>query len=240
MILASAARSLCDVITPAFRSVLVKTLAISILALAVIWAAGTRLIAMLAAWFATTYPVDYPWYVDAFTTAASILSGVLLFVGLAFLVAPVSAVVAGFFLDDIAATVERTHYPADPPGHPLPLVTSIAETVKFTVAVVGVNLVALILLLVPGVNLVAFFAGNGYLLGREYFQMAAFRQMPRPEAEALRRRNGGRVFLAGVVIAGFLAVPGLNLLTPLFATALMVHLVKALTGSNPQGGTGQA
>lgn len=235
MILASAARSLSDVLTPAFRSVLFKTLAISILALAVIWAAGTRLIAMLAAWFATAYPVDYPWYVDAFTTAASILSGVLLFVGLAFLVAPVSAVVAGFFLDDIAGTVERTHYPSDPPGRPLPLITSIGETVKFTVAVVGVNLVALLLLLVPGVNLVAFFAGNGYLLGREYFQMAAFRLMPKADAEALRRQNKFRVFLAGVVVAGFLAVPGLNLLTPLFATALMVHLVKAVTGSRPQG-----
>ena len=36
-------------------------------------------------------------------------------------------------------------------------------------------------------------------------------------------------FLAGLVIAGFLAVPLLNLVTPLFAAAMMVHLHKMLS-----------
>jgi CysZ protein len=37
------------------------------------------------------------------------------------------------------------------------------------------------------------------------------------------------VFLGGLVIAAFLAVPLLNLLTPLFAAAMMVHLHKAIS-----------
>jgi CysZ protein len=36
------------------------------------------------------------------------------------------------------------------------------------------------------------------------------------------------VFLAGLVVAAFLAVPLLNLLTPLFAAAMMVHLHKMI------------
>jgi CysZ protein len=36
------------------------------------------------------------------------------------------------------------------------------------------------------------------------------------------------VFVHGLVIAGFVAVPLLNLLTPLFATALMARLHKRL------------
>ena len=93
------------------------------------------------------------------------------------------------------------------------------------------SVLALALLLVPGVNLVAFFIGNGYLLGREYFEAAARRFTGRAEARALRRENGPTVFVAGLLIALFLAVPLLNLFTPLFAAAFMVHVHKRLSGS---------
>jgi CysZ protein len=86
--------------------------------------------------------------------------------------------------------------------------------------------IALLLLLVPGVNLVAFFIGNGYLLGREFFEAAARRFHDRGAARALRQANAGRVFIGGLVIALFLAIPILNLFTPLFATAFMVHVYK--------------
>jgi CysZ protein len=49
------------------------------------------------------------------------------------------------------------------------------------------------------------------------------------DARALRRENAGTVFLAGLVIAAVLAIPLLNLVTPLFAAALMVHLHKAIS-----------
>ena len=87
----------------------------------------------------------------------------------------------------------------------------------------------LLLLLVPGVNVFAFFIVNGYLLGREFFEFAAMRFLPETEAKALRRRHAGTIFLAGLVIAAFLAVPLFNLLTPLFAAAMMVHLHKMVT-----------
>ncbi|MEJ1156968.1 sulfate transporter family protein [Prosthecomicrobium sp. N25] len=233
MLIPAAARAFSEAFSPPFRTVLLKSIGITLLVLAILWAAGTRALAALAAWFAAAYPVDTPWYYDAFTTAAGILSGLLLFVGLSLLIAPVTSLVAGFFLDEIADTVERTRYPQDPPGRPMPLWPSIAGTLSFTLAVVAVNVLALVLLLVPGVNLVAFFVGNGYLLGREYFQMAASRLMPPDAARALREENGFTVFLGGVVIAGVLSVPVLNFVTPLFATAFMVHVAKALTGSRP-------
>ena len=91
-----------------------------------------------------------------------------------------------------------------------------------------VNLVALFLLLVPGINLIAFYIGNGYLLGREYFEMVAMRHLPPEEARRLRKANMGYVSLCGLIIAGFASVPILNLLTPLFATAFMVHIYKSL------------
>ena len=44
----------------------------------------------------------------------------------------------------------------------------------------------------------------------------------------LRSKYAGTIFGAGLVIAAFLAVPLLNILTPLFGAALMVHLHKAI------------
>ncbi len=89
-------------------------------------------------------------------------------------------------------------------------------------------MIALLLLLVPGINIGAFFLVNGYLLGREFFEFAAMRFRSEADAKALRSKHAGTVFLAGLVIAAFLAVPLLNLLTPLFAAAMMVHLHKMI------------
>jgi CysZ protein len=105
----------------------------------------------------------------------------------------------------------------------------------FGVVILG-NMVALMLLLVPGINIAAFFLVNGYLLGREFFEFAAMRFRTEAEAKALRSAYGGTVFLAGLVIAGFLAIPLLNLLTPLFAAAMMVHLHKAITARDLRRG----
>ncbi|MND77505.1 CysZ-like protein [compost metagenome] len=74
---------------------------------------------------------------------------------------------------------------------------------------------------------------NGYLLGREFFEFAAMRFRSPEEARAFRAKHASTVLLAGMLIAGFLAIPIVNLLTPLFAAGLMVHLHKALAKRNP-------
>jgi len=155
-----------------------------------------------------------------------VVAGVGLFIGLAYLIAPAAALLSGLFTDEVSGLVEQTHYAGDPPGRDLSVGAALTDTVAFTGVVIVVNLVALALLLVPGVNLVAFLIGNGYLLGREYFQAAARRFMDREAARTLRRDNAGLVFVGGLLIAGFLAIPLLNLFTPLFAAAFMTHLYK--------------
>src|SRR5690606_17463271 len=173
--------------------------------------------------------VDFASY-PGLDTAVAILTGIGILVGLAFLIAPVTTLFAGIFADEVAELVERRHYPADPPGRAVPLHQAVAMSLKFFGVVVLVNLAVLVLIFLPGINVAAFFLANGYLLGREYFEAAAARFMPVAEARALRQAHAGRVFAAGLVIAVFLAVPLLNLLTPLFATSFMVHVHKRVTG----------
>jgi uncharacterized protein involved in cysteine biosynthesis len=64
------------------------------------------------------------------------------------------------------------------------------------------------------------------LLGREYFELAAMRYHGVDAAKALRKSNRATVFVAGLFIAAFVSIPIVNLATPLFAMALMVHIHK--------------
>ena len=218
----AAALTISQVFSPPFRAVLWKSIGLTIALLIAVWFGLQALLGIFVV-------LPFGWLETAFGW----LTGIGLVVGLGFLVAPVTSLFAGLFLDDIAAEVEATNYPADPPGRPLPLAESLWTTIGFTGVVIIVNIVALILILLPGINIVIFFVANGYLLGREYFELAARRFGSAEDVRRMRRRHGGSVFLAGLMIAGVLAIPILNLLTPLFATALMVHVHKRLSGSRP-------
>jgi CysZ protein len=203
-----------QILTPPFRAVLWKTLALTLALLAVIWAFLHKLIV-------AGVGLTHPWA----AAPLSLLSGVGLFLGLAFLITPVSFLVAGYFFDELALLAERESAPDEAPGKPLSLSKSLLLSVKFSAVTLAVNLAALLLLLVPGINAVAFFAANAYLSGRGYFELAAARYLSFPEVRRLRKSNSLRVFAAGLVIAALLAIPLANLLTPLFGTAFMVRIV---------------
>ncbi|WOC15798.1 sulfate transporter family protein [Pseudochrobactrum sp. MP213Fo] len=230
MILTAAYAALRRLPTPEFRSVLWKSLGWTFLALIALWALLRQMFFWLAwPWFETLLPTMPDWtsWLGLF---AAIAAGFVLALLLAFLIAPVTALVAGIFLDDVAEIIEREDYSNAPAGTAMPVGRSIVYSLKFLGIVLIGNLCALLMLLIPGVNLIAFFIVNGYLLGREFFEFAAMRYRGEAGAKAFRQQHKISVFLAGLVIAAFLAIPLVNLLTPLFAAAMMVHLHKALSG----------
>ena len=228
MILDAARAAAGQLFSAEFRTVFAKTLGLTLLALAGLWFGLKELFDWLALpWIDALLP-GLPAWAGWLGFIAALLAGIGLALGLALLIAPVTAMVAGLFLDDVAETVERESYPLDPPGRAVPAMAALIMALKFFLVVILGNFVALLLLLIPGVNIGAFFIVNGYLLGREFFEFAAMRFRPEAEAKALRRKHAGTVFLAGLVVAAFLAVPLLNLLTPLFAAAMMVHLHKMI------------
>lgn len=233
LVLASIRDGVADLATPPFRGVLLRSLGVTLAIVAVIWAVGTRLLTGSAADLAAQHPIDVPYYLAVVKWAAGFLSGAALMVGLSFLIAPITAGVAGLFLDEVAEAVERTRYPGDAPGRALPWGPSLAQAARFTALSLAVNVVALPLVLFAGFGLVVFTLANGWLIGREYFEFAAGRWVGPAEARRLRQTHAGLAFLAGLAAALLLSVPILNLATPLFATATMVHLVKRVTGSRP-------
>lgn len=233
MIIASARMALSNVFAPETRSVFWKVLGLTLLVLVALWFAIRGLFIYLALpWIDALLPGIPDWAGWA-TFIFAILAGIGLALALALLISPVTAVIAGLFLDDVAEVVEKRDYPNDQAGHEMPMAEAVVASLKFFGIVIVGNLIALLLLFVPGVNLVAFFLVNGYLLGREFFEFAAMRFRPPAEARAFRSKHGSTVFLAGLVIAGFLAIPFVNLLTPLFAASMMVHLHKRVSLRDP-------
>jgi len=223
MLIQSVLAAARDVFSPALRRILWKSIGLTVALLALVWIGLARLLDF----FLTNHSLSesYP----ILDSLAFFLAGFGLFIALAYLLPAVSAIVAGYFLDDVAEVVERKDYPGDPSGRALPFGKAILYGLRFGALSLGVNLVALLLLFVPGVNIGAFFAANAYLLSREYFELAAGRFWAPEDVKRLRYENRGKVLAAGAVLAALVLVPVVNLITPIFGAALMVHLHKRIT-----------
>lgn len=154
------------------------------------------------------------------------LSGAFLIVFLILLLMPVTALFAGLFLEEVATAVEARHYPDEAQGRDQAFFQGLWIALKFTTLLIVLNILALPFYFIPVVNIFVYWGLNGYLLGREYFELVALRHQTPADARDLRRQSRIRVFAAGVVAAAFASVPLLNLLTPFFATSLMVHIHK--------------
>jgi len=221
LILQSARLAANQLLEPRSRALVWKTVGLTILMFFGMWFA----LQMLASTYLTPMLGAWPWIAAAIVW----LLGAGVFIGAGFLLAPVTAIFAGLFLDDVARHVEEMDYPGDQPGVALPVSVSVWLAIKFTILVIAANLLALILVLLPGINLAIFFLLNGYLIGREYFQFAAMRFCSEIEAAALRKNHALEIFGSGLIIACFMAVPILNLFTPVFAATMMVHVHKTLS-----------
>jgi uncharacterized protein involved in cysteine biosynthesis len=162
-------------------------------------------------------------------TAVDVAGG-LAAVALAIVLFPsVVGLIAGFLLEDVARAVEGRHYPGLPPPRPQGVGEAVWTAARFFVLLAVLNLLALVFVYwIPVVNIPVFVLLNGFLIGREYFEMAALRRLPPAAARRVRGEHGGRVFIAGVALAVLLAIPLVNLLVPVLATATMVHVFQGI------------
>ncbi len=137
-----------------------------------------------------------------------------------------AAAIAGIFADEVIDAVEAKHYPGLPPARPVPVLAAVADGVKLAAIALVVNIAALPLLVIPPVYVLFTWGVNGWLLGREYFEMVAFRRMERASAHELRRRHNRIFTIAGVMIAICLTIPFVNLVAPVLGAAFMVQVAQ--------------
>jgi CysZ protein len=210
------ARALAQLGDPAFRRAILLSLTLAALVFATLW---------LSVWFLLTRTAlsELAWI----ETTLDVLGG-LAAIALTFVLFPgVVAAILALFVERIIAAVERRYYPDLPPPRSQPVAEQVAIALRFLVIVVALNLLALPLYFIPVVNALVFYGLNGYLLGREYFEMVAPRRLPTEPRRALWRRRRSGFVLAGAVIAFISTLPVVNLLAPVLAAAAMTHLVES-------------
>ena len=226
-------KALSQMFAPTLRRVLLKAVGLALIVIVIIGIAMQRLLAVWAdaganwAEQASGMAPHAAW--AALAWVLSMIAALGIITGALFLMPAVTAFVGSFFVDEIADEVERTHYPNETPGTALPLFRALIEGINTALLAVLVYLCAVPFLFVAGLGLVIMFVANAYLLSREYFLLAAMRFRSPAEAKAMRRAYRGQIFLAGLLIAMFVSIPIVNLATPLFAMAMMVHLHKRLS-----------
>ncbi|GHA52403.1 membrane protein [Amylibacter ulvae] len=171
--------------------------------------------------------ISLPW-VGEIAWLSSLLSGFVLFamIGMSvFLMVPVASIFTGFFLEQVADAVEDKHYPTLADVSPVPFMDMLIDSAKFLALLVVVNLCALVLYLIfTPIAPILFWAVNGMLLGREYFQLVAMRKLGRAGANAMRKKHRFQIFLAGFLMAVPLSVPFINLFIPVLGVATFTHL----------------
>ena len=218
------AKAIAQLWDPSFRRVLAMSAAFS----AVVFVVLAGAVWWLVDWLTPDWVPS--WLSGWFFDLVGWILGFGMLVGSAWVLFTVLvSIFVGMFLEGIADAVEARHYPNDPPGKDLSIARGLAVGLKFLWDVVRLNLLALpVYLFVPVLNLFVFYGLNGYLLGREYFELVALRHLDAKAALEVRKRYRWRLFVAGVVMTFLFTVPVVNLVTPLIATAAMVHIFKGL------------
>ncbi len=154
----------------------------------------------------------------------AVVLAILAFPGLA-------GAISSLLLDRVADAVEQRYYPQLGPGRSQSVAEAIGTAAKFFLILLLFNLLGLVVAYwVPGLNAVVFLLINGYLLGREYFELVALRRIKPKDLRRLRSRHGPRLLAAGVILALLMSVPLLNLLVPVIGTAFMVHIHQQIAG----------
>ncbi|PKR54699.1 EI24 domain-containing protein [Thalassospira marina] len=187
---------------------------------------GGAIVTILALWGIIGFALNS---IDFFTNGGWLETAIdwLLGVGLAVLVLllfpSVTVLISSLLLDQIAEAVEEKHYPHLPQPRHQPFLEALISGLKFALTALLLNILILPLLVLGPVYVIAFYAMNGYLLSREYFELVAARRFDVPTMTAFRKRRQMKLWIAGVALTFLMTIPIVNLVAPIIATAFMVH-----------------
>ena len=205
-----------------FQRVVIKSIILAIVALWALAAGGGSVLGWLF-----SGDLTLPW-IGTITFNGSLIGwgafGIILGLSV-FLMVPVASAMSAFFVDDVARAVEERHYPKTQAQYRSKLSEEVRESLGFLGTMLAANLIALIFYALFTVFApIIFWSLNGYLIGREYFYMAAKRHLGRENALSAFRDQRFRVWMCGVILVLPMSVPLLNLLLPVLAAASFTHL----------------
>ena len=138
------------------------------------------------------------------------------------------------FVNQIALEIEKQYYPDLAPVKDIPIADNLLIFLRFFVTLICLNLFSLVVFIIftPGFPII-FLIVNGYLISREYFELVALRRLDTNKVQKLQKLYKTKLLFLGVVIAGLLMIPLINLVAPFIATSVMVHMIEEWKDETP-------
>lgn len=214
-------KALGDLSDPRIRSVLWQSIGLSIITAMLLWGGLSWLLS------STQLIGDVPLIGGWLETAVDWLGSIAVFVLVILLLPAFLGIYASFYIETICRAVEDRHYPHLAAPRNQSIIEAVVIGLKFGGLLIFFNLLLLIFIFFPPIYLVAGWAVNGHLLGREYLEMVGFRRMDPEQLRHYPLAKRGPIFMSGLMLAVIASLPIVNLLLPLVGTSMMLHVFEA-------------
>ena len=206
---------------PAFRRIIFKAILLSIFVFI--------FLAMIVGFVLSETNFFTFWVFEAF---ADMFGGITAIV-IAWLLFPtLASFFITLFLEDIVEAVESRHYPgvlSEKTNNPS---ATYIISLRFTAIALFLNILAIpfyfFTIWFPPLGIFVFYCLNGYLLGREYFELVALRHIKMEDIPSIRQANRLKLFLFGSVTTFLFTIPIINFLAPILGVTGMTHFFRKL------------
>ena len=214
-------KSISQFSDPAFGSVLARAMMLSVLVFVCL--TGT-------VWFILTETSFFSFWL--FEMIADSLGGITVIFMTWLLFPAVASFFVTLFLDDIVDAVENRYYPDDPPKQQVKLSKSLMISLRFTVVALALNILVvpfyIFTIWFPPISIAVYYCLNGYLLGREYYEIVAPSRLNSSDITLTRKAHKWQLFFAGLVITFLFTIPFVNLLAPVIGITTLTHIFKSI------------
>lgn len=132
------------------------------------------------------------------------------------------------FEEKIALIIEKEEYTILANATPLNLGQ------EFTLIIRNLlwNLLLFPLYLIPLVGVVIYYSVNAYLVGNTVFRFISARTNGSEGAKKLAAKHNSKIVFAGLTIVVLTSIPFINIIAPVYAIILMVHLASRINGES--------
>ncbi|MDG1274569.1 MAG: EI24 domain-containing protein [Alphaproteobacteria bacterium] len=213
--------SILDLLEPDIRTILFKTVILSLFSIIMI---------VYMCWtLFNTHQVFDIWLLGPMLSWAW---GLLALIFGTLLLPPITIIIGSIYSDSIVDHIEKKYYPSRLGMRQIKLSElgfSISKNFCITI-IVNILLapVYLIVTFFPIISFLIFYSVNGYLIGKELFETVASRHLEMKDRYLLKKQNNNKVIIGGIIMVGISTIPILNLIAAVLGIVFMTHFFHSL------------
>ena len=213
--------SILDLLEPDIRTILFKTVILSLFSIIMI---------VYMCWtLFNTHQVFDIWLLGPILSWAW---GLIALIFGALLLPPITIIIGSIYSDSIVDHIEKKYYPSRLGMRQIKLSELGFSISKNFCITITVNILLAPLYLIgtffPIISFLIFYSVNGYLIGKELFETVASRHLEMKDRYLLKKQNNSKVIIGGIIMVGISTIPILNLIAAVLGIVFMTHFFHSL------------